>query len=407
MRLISAIKGSYDFMSNKQEILDYIENKKYDYVEISHRIHERPELGNEEIFASRTLIDKLKENGFDIETDIAGHATGFIANYDSEKEGPTIGYLAEYDALPGLGHACGHNIIGTSSVLAGSALKQVVDNVGGKVVVLGCPAEEGGENGSAKASYVKAGVINDIDIALMIHPGNETYPTINTLAVDVLDIKFYGKSAHASENADEALNALNAMISYFNGVAQLRQHIKKGQRVHGVILDGGKAANIIPDFTHARFYTRARTRKELDVLTEKVNQIARGAAIQTGCDYEFGPIQNGVNEFIKTPKLDQLFEKYANEVGEDVSHDDFGFGSTDTGNVSHIVPTIHPHVKIGSRNLVGHTHRFREAAASVHGDQALIRGAKIIALMGLELIENKGLFDDIVQQHSHIKGQIK
>ena len=394
-------------MSNKQGILDYIENNKYDYVEISHRIHERPELGNEEIFASRTLIDKLKENDFDIETDIAGHATGFIATYDSGQEGPVIGYLAEYDALPGLGHACGHNIIGTASVLAGSALKQVIVRIGGKVVVLGCPAEEGGENGSAKASYVKAGIIDDIDIALMIHPGNATYPTIDTLAVDVLDIKFYGKSAHASENADEALNALDAMISYFNGVAQLRQHIKKSQRVHGVILDGGKAANIIPDFTHARFYTRATTRKELDILTEKVNQIARGAAIQTGCDYEFGPIQNGVNEFIKTPKLDELFEKYALEVGEDVSHDDFGFGSTDTGNVSHIVPTIHPHVKIGSRNLVGHTHRFREAAASVHGDQALIHGAKIIALMGLELIENKGMFDEIVQQHSHIKGQSK
>lgn len=390
-------------MSSKQEILDYIENKKYDYVEISHRIHERPELGNEEIFASRTLIDQLRANDFEIETDIAGHATGFIATYQSEKEGPTIGYLAEYDALPGLGHACGHNIIGTASVLAGIALKQVIDHVGGKVVVLGCPAEEGGENGSAKASYVKAGVIDDIDIALMIHPGNETYPTINTLAVDVLDIKFYGKSAHASENADEALNALDAMISYFNGVAQLRQHIKKSHRVHGVILDGGKAANIIPDYTHARFYTRATTRKELDILTERVNQIARGAAIQTGCDYEFGPIQNGVNEFIKTPKLDELFEKYAIEVGEEVSYDDFGFGSTDTGNVSHIVPTIHPHVKIGSRNLVGHTHRFREAAASVHGDQALIRGAKIIALMGLELIENKKLFDEVVEQHSQIK----
>lgn len=391
-------------MSSKQEILDYIENKKYDYVEISHRIHERPELGNEEIFASRTLIDQLRANDFEIETDIAGHATGFIATYQSEKEGPTIGYLAEYDALPGLGHACGHNIIGTASVLAGVALKQVIDHVGGKVVVLGCPAEEGGENGSAKASYVKAGVIDDIDIALMIHPGNETYPTINTLAVDVLDIKFYGKSAHASENADEALNALDAMISYFNGVAQLRQHIKKSHRVHGVILDGGKAANIIPDYTHARFYTRATTRKELDILTERVNQIARGAAVQTGCDYEFGPIQNGVNEFIKTPKLDELFEKYAIEVGEEVSYDDFGFGSTDTGNVSHIVPTIHPHVKIGSRNLVGHTHRFREAAASVHGDQALIRGAKIIALMGLELIENKKLFDEVVEQHSQIKG---
>ncbi|EON85372.1 amidohydrolase [Staphylococcus epidermidis 36-1] len=376
-------------MHNKQKILDFIENNKYDYVEISHRIHERPELGNEEIFASRTLIDQLRANRFEIETDIAGHATGFIATYDSDMTGPVIGFLAEYDALPGLGHACGHNIIGTASVLAAVALKEVVDEIGGKVVVLGCPAEEGGENGSAKASYVKAGVIDEIDVALMIHPGNETYRTINTLAVDVLDIKFYGRSAHASENADEALNALDAMISYINGIAQLRQHIKKGQRVHGVILDGGKAANIIPDFTHARFYTRATSRRELDVLTEKVNQIARGAAIQTGCDFEFGPIQNGVNEFIKAPKLDDLFEKYATELGEEVIDDDFGYGSTDTGNVSHVVPTIHPHIKIGSRNLVGHTHRFREAAASLQGDQALIRGAKILALMGLELIENK------------------
>lgn len=394
-------------MSAKQEILDFIENKKYDYVEISHRIHERPELGNEEIIASRTLIDILKLHEFEIETDIAGHATGFIASYESDKPGPTIGFLAEYDALPGLGHACGHNIIGTASVLGGTALKQVIDEIGGKVVVLGCPAEEGGENGSAKASYVKAGIIEDIDVALMVHPGNEKYRTINTLAVDVLDIQFYGRSAHASENADEALNALDAMISYFNGVAQLRQHIKKGQRVHGVILDGGKAANIIPDYTHARFYTRATSRKELDVLTEKVKEIARGAAIQTGCDYEFGPIQNGVNEFIKSPKLDDLFEKYAEEMGEEVINDDFGYGSTDTGNVSHIVPTIHPHIKIGSRNLVGHTHRFREAAASVHGDQALIRGAKILALMGLELIENEKLFNEIVEEHTHIKGHVK
>ncbi len=361
-------------MSEKQQILDYIETNKYSYIEISHRIHERPELGNEEIFASRTLIDRLKEHDFEIETEIAGHATGFIATYDSDLDGPAIGFLAEYDALPGLGHACGHNIIGTASVLGAIGLKQVIDQ---------------------------------IDIALMIHPGNETYKTIDTLAVDVLDVKFYGKSAHASENADEALNALDAMISYFNGVAQLRQHIKKDQRVHGVILDGGKAANIIPDYTHARFYTRAMTRKELDILTEKVNQIARGAAIQTGCDYEFGPIQNGVNEFIKTPKLDDLFAKYAEEVGEAVIDDDFGYGSTDTGNVSHVVPTIHPHIKIGSRNLVGHTHRFREAAASVHGDEALIKGAKIMALMGLELITNQDVYQDIIEEHAHLKGNGK
>ncbi|MCD8827645.1 M20 family metallopeptidase [Staphylococcus gallinarum] len=390
-------------MENKQNILDYIENEKNKYIELSHQIHQRPELGNEEIFASRTLIEQLNRHNFEVETDIAGHATGFIAKYDSSKPGPTIGYLAEYDALPGLGHACGHNIIGTASVLAGIALKQVIDKVGGQVIVLGCPAEEGGENGSAKASYVKEGIIDELDIALMVHPGNETYRTINTLAVDVLDIKFYGKSTHASENAHEARNALDAMISYFNGVAQLRQHIKKSQRVHGVILDGGKAANIIPDFTHARFYTRATTRKDLDVLTERVGQIARGAAIQTGCDYEFGPIQNGVNEFVKTSKLDDLFAKYATEMGEAVIDDDFGYGSTDTGNVSHVVPTIHPHIKIGSRNLVGHTHRFREAAGSTHGDQALIRGAKILSLMGLELIEDSALFIEIVEQHQFIK----
>ncbi|WP_432740152.1 M20 family metallopeptidase [Staphylococcus equorum] len=394
-------------MEKKQIILDYIENENHKYLEISHQIHQRPELGNEEIFASRTLIEDLIAHNFDVETDIAGHATGFIARYDSGIEGPTIGFLAEYDALPGLGHACGHNVIGTASVLAGTALKQVIDKIGGKIIVLGCPAEEGGENGSAKATYVKAGVIDELDIALMVHPGNETYRTIDTLAVDVLDIKFYGKSTHASENADEARNALDAMISYFNGIAQLRQHIKRRQRVHGVILDGGKAANIIPDFTHARFYTRATSRKELDVLTERVGQIAKGAALQTDCDFEFGPIQNGVNEFIKTSKLDDLFAKYATEMGEAVIDDDFGYGSTDTGNVSHCIPTIHPHIKIGSRNLVGHTHRFREAAGSTHGDQALIRGAKILALMGQELIENKPLFEEIIEQYQYTKGHKK
>ncbi|QLK86988.1 M20 family metallopeptidase [Staphylococcus sp. 17KM0847] len=393
-------------MTVQQQILDYIDNNRLCYLDMSHQIHERPEIGNEELFASRLLIDHLKEQGFKVERDIAGHATGFIATYESVRPGPKIGYLAEYDALPGLGHACGHNIIGTASVLAGVALKQVIDEIGGTVIVYGCPAEEGGENGSAKASYVKEGIIDDVDVALMVHPGNETYPTIHTLAVDVLDIKFYGRSAHASENAYEARNALDAMLSFFNGIAQLRQHIQQSERVHGVILDGGKAANIIPDFTHARFYTRATTRKALDILTERVHDVAKGAALQTGCTYEFGPIQNGVNEFIKSPLLDELFERYATELGEEVSHDDFGFGSTDTGNVSHVVPTIHPHVKIGPRSLVGHTHRFREAAASPMGDKALIKGAKIIALMGAKLIQDTVHLEAIQQEHQLLKEKL-
>ncbi|AYU55758.1 amidohydrolase [Staphylococcus debuckii] len=386
-------------MSVETQVEQFIKNKESEFIEISHRIHERPELGNQEVFASGLLMQELTKYGFEIEQDIAGHQTGFIAEYHSNKPGPTIGFLAEYDALPGLGHACGHNIIGTTSVLAGIALKEVIDEVGGKVVVLGCPAEEGGENGSAKASYVKAGVIDQLDVALMLHPGNETYKTIHTLAVDVLDIKFYGRSAHASENANEAINALDAMISYFNGIAQLRQQIKKGERVHGVILNGGEAANIIPDFTHARFYTRSRTRKDLDFLTKRVGQIAQGAAIQTGCDYECKPIQNGVNEFILTPTLDELFAHYAKQYGEEVSEDDFGYGSTDTGNVSHVVPTLHAHIKIGPSNLVGHTYKFKEAAASEHGDSALIKGATILTRMALDLISNNELLREIKEQH--------
>lgn len=189
-------------MSNlSQNILNYIEQNKHLYLSMSHQIHERPELGNEEVFASRLLSDQLKNHHFKIEKNIAKHPTGFIATYDTKIEGPTICFLAEYDALPGLGHACGHNIIGTSSVLAGISLSKVIDQVGGKIVVLGCPAEEGGVNGSAKASYVKAGIIDDLDIALMVHPGHETYVTVPSLAVDVFDVKFYGRSAHASENA--------------------------------------------------------------------------------------------------------------------------------------------------------------------------------------------------------------
>lgn len=393
-------------VTTQQHILDYIDNHRLTYIDMSHQIHERPEVGNEELFASRLLIDHLKSHQFEVTKDIAGHATGFIAEYESSKEGPTISYLAEYDALPGLGHACGHNIIGTASVLAAIALKQLIDEIGGRVVVFGCPAEEGGENGSAKASYVKEGLFDEVDVALMVHPGNETYPTIPTLAVDVLDIKFFGKSAHASENAYEARNALDAMLSFFNGISQLRQHIRQTDRVHGVILNGGEAANIIPDFTHARFYTRAMSRKELDVLTERVHQIAKGAAIQTGCRYEFGPIQNGVNEFVRNRQLDLLFEKHATTLGEEVSHDDFGYGSTDTGNVSHVVPTIHPHIKIGPRSLVGHTHRFREAAQSPMGDKALIKGAKIIATMGAELIQDEALLTSIQAHHQKLKEKL-
>lgn len=391
-------------MNNK--IIQYIDQHRDTFIKISHEIHARPELGNEEYFASNLLSKTLKKEGFSIEHDIAGHETGFIATYESEKQGPSIAYLAEYDALPGLGHACGHNIIGTASVLSAIALRSVIDELGGTIKVFGTPAEEGGINGSAKASYVKAGLFADCDVALMIHPGHESYRTVPTLAVDVFEVEFFGKTAHASENAHNGINALDAMISFFNGIGQLRQHIKKSDKVHGVILDGGKSANIIPDYTKARFYTRAISRKDLDQLTAKVDRVAQGAALTAGAEYKLSHIQNGVNEFVRNTFLDDLFEKHAEFHNEPILHDDFGFGSTDTGNVSHIIPTIHPHIKMGPATLVGHTVEFCEAAASAHGDHALLQGAKIMATMAIDLIEHPAELSRIKHLHETLKERI-
>lgn len=387
-------------------VVQFIDSNRDKFIRISHEIHARPELGNEEYFASNVLCKTLKDAGFSIERDIAGHETGFIATYESEKAGPVIAYLAEYDALPGLGHACGHNIIGTASVLSAIALKEVIDDIGGVIQVFGTPAEEGGVNGSAKASYVKAGLFAESDVALMVHPGHESFRTVPTLAVDVFEVEFFGKTAHASENAHNGINALDAMISFFNGIAQLRQHIKKTDKVHGVILDGGKSANIIPDYTKARFYTRALSRKDLDILTAKVDRVAQGSALTAGADYQLNHIQNGVNEFIRNTYLDDLFEKHAGIHNETILHDDFGFGSTDTGNVSHIIPTIHPHIKMGPSSLVGHTVEFREAAKSAHGDHALLQGAKIMATMAIELIERPEELARIKHLHETLKENI-
>lgn len=383
----------------EKRILEYINQHKESIIELSHAIHARPELGNEEFFASAELSNLLEDNGFQLERDIAGHATGFIATYKSEKPGPTIAFLAEYDALPELGHACGHNIIGTSSVLAALSLQTVIDEIGGTIKVFGSPAEEGGVNGSAKASYVKAGLFDDSDVALMIHPGHESYRTVPTLAVDVFEVEFFGKSAHASESAFNGINALDMMISFFNGIAQLRQHIKPRDKVHGVILDGGASANIIPDYTKARLYTRALSRKQLNSLTDKVEEIAHGAARMAGGTAKLNRIQNGVDEFILNDRLDDLFERHAKKHNEPIEHDDFGFGSTDTGNVSHVIPTIHPHLKMGPSTLVGHTPEFREAAASPGGDHALLQGARIMATMAVELITKPEVLNQIKQLH--------
>lgn len=384
----------------QEQILSIIEENKSNYIKMSREIHGNPEIGNEEVFASQLLSERLASEGFTLEKNIAGHPTGFIARKKSKaKPGPAIGYLAEYDALPGLGHACGHNIIGVASTAAAIALGRVLDEIGGEVVVFGTPAEEGGPNGSAKGSFVKANLLEGIDACMMIHPSNETRTTSNSLAVDPLDFEFVGRSAHAAASPENGINALDAVILFFNGINALRQHVTDDVRIHGIITHGGDAPNIIPEYAKARFYIRAATRTKLDEVTNKVKAVAEGAATATGTSLKVIAFQNPVDNLVLNKRFDEVFKRNLESLGESFAESDKqGTGSTDTGNISQVVATIHPTVKIGSRDLVGHTVAFREAACSSEGDKGLVLGAKALALTGLDLIVNQKLLQEIKEE---------
>lgn len=381
----------------KAAILGNVEENKEKYIDISHQIHGKPEIGNEEYFASSLLVDLLVSEGFAVERSVAGHETAFLARKKSaKKDGPVIGFLAEYDALPGLGHACGHNIIGTTSTAAAIALSKILDVTGGEVVVFGTPAEEGGPNGSAKGSFVKHGLLEGIDACIMVHPSGQTRITSTSLAVDPLDFEFIGKAAHASASPHEGINALDAVIQLFNGINALRQHVTDDVRIHGIITHGGDAPNIVPEYAKARFFIRAATRETLNGVTRKVKAIAEGAALAAGAEVNVIAFQNEVDNLLLNRRYDSVFQEVIEELGEKVATGEKeGLGSTDAGNISQVVPTIHPYIKIGPDDLIAHTVEFREAARSQKGDEALTTGAKGLALTGFRLITEPSTLQEI------------
>lgn len=376
-----------------------IEENRELYIRTSQEIHANPEIGNEEVFASAKHVALLENAGFEVTTAVAGHETSFYAVKDSGKEGPTVAYLAEYDALPGLGHACGHNIIGTTSVAAGIALAEALPETGGRVVVLGTPAEEGGPNGSAKGSFVKHGYLEDVDVALMIHPSGKTATTGESLAVDPLDFHFIGKPAHASGSPHHGINALDAVIQLFNGINALRQQLPADVRIHGIITHGGDAPNIIPEYASARFYIRAASWQKTIEVSDKVRNIAEGAALATGATVKIERFQNEVKDLVLNSVLDNVLNEELSALGEVVHTEKReGKGSTDAGNISYEVPTAHPYIKIGPDNLVAHTDEFREAAKSELGDEALITGAKALASTGYRLLTDFELLHRVKQE---------
>jgi amidohydrolase len=391
--------------AHRQVISQFFDEFKYRLIAISHDIHNRPEIGNKEYFASQTLCSFLKEHDFEVTVNVAGHPTGFIAKRKSAKPGPVFGFLAEYDALPGLGHACGHNIIGTASVSAGIALSKVLEEIGGEVIVFGTPAEEGGPGGSAKGSFVKAGLFDEVDACAMVHPGALTAVTGPSLAVDPLIFSFYGKAAHAAAAPEKGINALDGVIQLFNGINALRQHLPDDVRIHGIITDGGQAPNIVPDYAEAQFFIRAAKRSTLTEVTRKVKAIAEGAALATGSRVEVKPLQNEIDELLINRTFDEVLAQELEALGEIVLRENpKGLGSTDAGNVSQVVPTIHGYIQIGPETLVGHTEAFREAAVSAKGDQALIKAGKALAFTGYRVLTEPELLKAIQRDFHANKG---
>lgn len=394
----------------KNQISQFIDTNAKIYQDISLAIHAKPEVSDFEYFASQTLSEQLKKEGFGIELPAAGHRTGFAATYKSNKPGPTVVFLAEYDALAGLGHGCGHNVFGATSSLAGAALKSIVDQIGGEVRVYGTPGEEGGQNGSAKESFVKKGYLNDVDFALCTHPGSSPEDGLSTrnYACAPVDIEFLGKPAHAAGCPQDGINALDAQILTYAAIGVLRQQLTDRIRIHGVIVEGGTAPNVIPEYTKAKYYIRAADIDTLHELYEKVENIVKGSALQTGCTSSMKLYQNLVENMVLTPSLDAIYEKYITELGNTVKHveDVIMPGSSDVGNISQVVPTIQPHISITDVQIAGHSQDMVNASCSQKAMDAIVKGAKALAFTALELFENPEELVKVKEDHAwHVEHQ--
>lgn len=366
------------------EYLDKIQAKLW---EISDHLYRHPELGDQEFESMALLVKFLEENQFTVEKGIVGRQTAFKAVYDSQKEGPTIAYLSEYDALPGVGHGCGHNMIGTMSAGAGVLLSKVIAAIGGRVVVLGTPAEE--TNG-AKVPMAEQGIFDDIDAAMILHPSDESFESGESLAMDAIQFDFRGRSSHAAASPEKGINALDGVIQLFNGINALRQHVRSDVRMHGIIKEGGVAANVVPDKAVAQFYVRAKDRYYLNEVVEKVKSIAYGAAAMTGAEVQIENYELSYDNMMTNETLSQLFTKNLLSTGvKEVKKAKDSYGSIDMGNVSHVVPAIHPYIGLDSPGLIAHTKAFADTTVTDNSHKILSRGALALALTGYDLIANK------------------
>lgn len=373
-----------DLHQAKQRLWADIDDRAETLLRISHRIWDNPELCFEEHLAHETLTAALAAGGLDTTTGACGLDTAFLA--EAGTNGPTIAVICEYDALPGIGHACGHNIIAAAGVGAGLALAPLADELGGKVRIVGTPAEEGG---GGKAYMIEAGAFEGVDAALMIHPANHELLAMSTLAVATVRATYAGVASHAAASPHLGRNALDAAVLGYMGVAALRQHIRPSERIHGVFSDGGDKPNIVPLRAETFWFVRSVDVAGRDELMERVKACLSAGAQSAGCEVSFDT--SDMPPYDAMVSNDPLMALYAanavlcDRVPQLPSNEAQVAGSTDMGNVSQLVPSIHPMIKVAPDDVPIHTAKFAEYTRSDQGDAAVLDGAKMLAATVLDL----------------------
>jgi amidohydrolase len=383
-----------------------IEREREHLVEVGETIRLNPELGYEEYMASQLFADQLREAGFEVEKPYKGVETAFRAvRRGGGGDGPTIAILAEYDALKGIGHGCGHNLIGASGLAVALGMSAVIDEVPGTVVILGTPAEEGG---GGKVKLLEAGGFEGIDAALMIHHhGHESgsaieWPDGTSLATSGLTFEFFGKPAHAAADPENGVNALNAVIQTFEAIDALRQHITMDARIHGIITHGGDAVNVVPKYARCQFGIRAASGDYLDTLVAKVRNIAEGAALATGCELKVESRRYPYVDKRPSYVLGRRFHEHMAAAGIDMSHAPKGrtMASTDFGNVSHVMPAVTGYFAISHEPIPGHSQQVLDASGSEYGYDQFIKVSTAMAWTALDYLTEQALVADAASEHA-------
>lgn len=379
----------------KELLANLFEKYKEEFKELNEYLYNNPELGLKEYKACAAHSKILEKYGFTVEKNFANLETAFKASFKNGTSKIKIAILAEYDALPGIGHGCGHNIFGVTSIATGILTKELMEknNIEGEILVIGTPAEE--TNG-AKVDMANFGVFDDIDVAMAVHPSGEAhFRSGSSQAMEAIEFIFKGKTAHAAGSPHEGINALDGVLNLFNSVNALRQQTLETARIHGIITKGGEAANIIPDLAIANFYVRARTLDYLKGLVERVKNCAKGAALASGTTLEIRNYETSFANLVTNQKLSSVYEKNLKSLGVIEIRTKETFGSTDMGDVSHRCPTIHPNFPLTTRHLTGHSVEFAKASIQDEAYKGMKEACLSMSLTALEIFEDEGLLKEI------------